>query len=64
MNTHPYFAYDRVYAVAGRNKIIALYLIFLICAKAVTGYYFISGLRANGRFAVYGIHSRTAHVGY
>jgi hypothetical protein len=52
MKTHPHMACDRVYAVSGRNKLIGLFLSSLICAKAVTGYYFISGLRTNGTFTV------------
>ena len=64
MKPHPYLACDRVYAVAGRNKFIGLFLSSLICAKAVTGYYFISGLRTDSTFTVYGIPSCAAHVGY
>jgi len=62
MKTHPYLACDRVYAVAGRNKLIVLYLSILICAKAVTGYYFISGLNTDRMFTAYDIPSCIAYV--
>ena len=52
---YPYLVCHRVYAVTGRNKLIALYLTSLICVKAVTGYYFISAMHTNCRFTVYGI---------
>ena len=52
MKIHPYLACDRVYAVTGQNKPIGLYLSSMICAEAVTGYYFISGLHINGGFTV------------
>lgn len=62
---YPYLVSHRVYAVTGRNKLIALYLSSLMCAKAVTGYYFISEMHTNCRFIVYGIHCLyTVHVGY
>ena len=62
MKTHPYLACDRVYAVTGRNKLITLCLTTLMCAKAVTGYYFISGMNPDRGFTVYDIPSRIAHV--
>lgn len=62
---YPYLVFHRVYAVTGRNKLIALYLSSLMCAKAVTGYYFISAMDTNCRFTVHSIHGLyTVHVGY
>jgi len=63
MRTHPYLACGRVYAVARRNKLITLYLLSLICAKAATAFYFISQMRVNSTFTVYDIPSRPTHVG-
>jgi len=62
MKTHPYLACDRVYAIAGQNKLIALYLSTLTCAKLVISFYFLSGLNPNREFPVYDIPSRTAHA--
>ncbi|KAF9653263.1 hypothetical protein BDM02DRAFT_3182802 [Thelephora ganbajun] len=37
----------RVYAVMGRNKLIGLYMSFLMCAKVATSIFFISRLHSN-----------------
>jgi len=52
MKTHPDLACDRAYAVSGKNKLIALYLSTLACAKLVISCYFISGLNPDRGFPV------------
>ena len=44
------------------NELIGMYLSSLIRAKVVTGFHFVSWVRANGRFIVCGIPSRAAYV--
>jgi len=55
MKPHPYLVCDRVYSVTGQSRLIGLYLLCLICAKAVVSYYFAFGIHINGKFTVRGI---------
>ena len=58
----PDSACDRVYAVSGRNKLVALCLSCLICAKGITGYLWIAHMRTNSAFIVCGVPWRVTHV--